>query len=116
MEALFAIIKNQMKKHRVEVYHTDTVLLEVAAGSVGTIQANNDFHFFANAFTDGGSTTGKIRGTAGGNALNIDAATLSMELHKFQMFKGEVRITNNSTTNALFVELLRITPIPQTKK
>ena len=115
MEALFKIVKNQMKKHRVKVYQTDTVLLEIAAGSVGTIPANNDFHFFANAFTDGGSATGKIRGTAGGNALNIDAATLSMELHKFQMFKGEVRITNNSATNTLFVELLRITPIPQAK-
>lgn len=115
MEALFEIIKNQMLKHKVEQFHQETVMLEVSAGQRVVIPANNDFHFFANAFTSGTIANGSIKGTAGGNALSINAQTMSMKLHKFQMFKGEVRIVNYSDTNTLYVEFMRITPIPQLK-
>jgi len=113
MEALFEIVKNQMEKHKVEQFHAETVLLEIAESQSTTISAKNDFHFFANAFTSGTTADGTIRGTAGGNALSIIPLILSTKLHKYQMFKGEVRITNHSSTNKLFVEFLRITPIPQ---
>lgn len=113
MNALFEIVRNQMQKHNVKQYHMDTVFVEVTKGSVDIIPSENDFYFFANAFSDSGILKGKIRGTAGGNALSIDAKTLSMKLHKFQMFKGEIRFSNLNKEATLYVELLRITPIPQ---
>ncbi len=70
MEALFEIAKNQMLKHKVEQFHIETVIVEILASQTKVITANNDFHFFANAFTSGTTANGTIRGTAGGNALN----------------------------------------------
>ncbi|MFK5855781.1 MAG: hypothetical protein QM503_06595 [Bacteroidota bacterium] len=113
MEALFEIVNNQMLKHKVEHFHVEIILVELEAEKLKAIPANNDFHFFVNAYTNGTTLNGKIRGTAGGNALQINPSTILSKLYKFQMFKGEVRITNISSTNTLFVELLRVSPLPQ---
>jgi len=116
MEALFSIVKNEMIKHKVKDYHLSPVLIEVAVSDEEILTANNDFYFFANAFTDSGIANGYIRGGAGGNALNITPKIIQTVLYKHQMFKGKIAIKNISTTAILYVELLRATPVFERKE
>jgi len=116
MNALFEIVKSEMRKHRVTDYHTDTLLIAVEAATTKVLQANNDFYFFANAFSEAGIVSGRIQGSSGGNALNISPLLLNTKLFKYQMFKGNLSITNNDADNQLFVELYRVTPIVEIEK
>jgi len=113
MNALFEIIKNELNKHKITRYHLDTKLIEIKPASSKSLNNNNDFYFFANAFVDNGTALGIITGTGSGNAMNITPVTLNMKIHKFQMFKGNISITNKDIANTLYVELVRITPIPE---
>jgi len=105
-----------MKKHRVTTYHTDILLVTVDAAAAKTLHTNNDFYFFANAFSATGPINGKMRGSSGGNALTLSPLMLNTKLYKHQMFKGSLSIINHSTAGELFVELLRVTPIVEVEK
>jgi len=112
MEALFEIIKNQMLKHQVHNYHLQQILMEAGPLEKVSIEVNNDFYFFVNAFTDEGTLNGRISGIGGGNALNIDPLMANMKIYKYQIFKGKMLLQNNDALNTLYVELMRVTPIP----
>jgi len=114
MEALFEIIKNQMLKHQVQDYHLQQILMEAGPLEKITIEVNNDFYFFVNAFTDAGVLNGRISGIGGGNALNLDPLTANMKVYKYQIFKGKMLLQNYDPINILYVELMRVTPIPVT--
>ena len=105
-----------MRKHRVTRYHTDTLLITVEAVTTKVLEANNDFYFFANAFSDSGIVNGRIQGSGGGNALNISPLLINTKLYKHQMFKGNLSITNSNPASKLFVELYRVTPIVEIEK
>lgn len=115
MEALFEIIRNQMEKHRVEVYHMHPILLTVDPLKDITIDINNDFYFFVNAFSGAGTINGRISGIGGGNGLDLNPLTSNMAIVKYQMFKGRLYLQNFDSINTLYVEVLRITPIPKDK-
>jgi len=110
MDYLTYIVANEMQKHKVTHHQVEPLLVAVSPGSERTIDANNDFHFFVNAFTDSGVASGRIRGTGGGNALDISPTMINSRIIKFQMFKGQVTIQNFSAKNKLYIELLRVTP------
>ena len=113
MDALFEIIANQMKIHRVDDYHLAPVLLEVGPLKKTTIDINNDFYFFVNAFSGSGILNGRISGIGGGNGLDITPLTANMKIYKYQMFKGRLVVENSDPVNTLYVEVLRVTPIPE---
>ncbi len=113
MEALFEIIRNQMEKHRVKTYHMHPILLTVEPSKETTIDINNDFYFFVNAFSDAGTIEGRISGIGGGNGLDLNPLTGNMAIVKYQMFKGRLHLQNFDPINTLYVEVLRITPIPK---
>lgn len=112
MPLLTYIVEQTLKKHQVEAHQDDCLLVKIQPESQLTLEANNDFYFFVNAFTDEGIVKGRIRGTGGGNALDITPAIINTKMYKLQMFKGKVKI-ENFAGNTLFVELLRVTPIPE---
>ncbi len=112
MEALFEIIKNQMIKHQVQDYHLQQILMEAGPGKKITIDINNDFYFFVSAFSDAGILNGRISGIGGGNGLNIDPLTANMKIYQYQIFKGRMILINYDPINTLYVELMRVTPIP----
>jgi hypothetical protein len=113
MEYLTYIVDNEMQKHRVEEHQDEPMLVIVQPGSEKVIDANNDFHFFVHAFTDSGIANGRMRGTGGGNALDISPTMINSKIFKYQMFKGQITIQNFSLSNKLYLELLRVTPIPE---
>jgi len=105
-----------MRKHRVTRYHTDTLLITVEAATTKVLEANNDFYFFANAFSASGTALGLIKEISGGNALTISPLLLNTKLYKHQLFKGNLSITNSNPASKLFVELYRVTPIVEIEK
>ena len=113
MDALFEIIKNELNKHKITQYHLDTKLVDIKPASSKSLNNNNDLYFFANAFSDSGIIDGFISGSGSGNAMQINPTTLNMKIHKYQMFKGNLLVTNKDANNTLFVELVRVTPIPE---
>ncbi len=113
MDALFQIVKNELQKHNVGNYHTDVKLITVPASTEVVLDTNNDFYFFVNAFANSGVADGRISGSGGGNALDINSLNLNTLIFKYQMFKGKLKVVNNDNSNTLYVEILRVTPIPE---
>lgn len=112
MPLLTYIVEQNLQKHQVKEHQDDCLLVKIRPGSQLTFSANNDFYFFVNAFTDNGIANGRIRGTGGGNALDITPTIINTKMYKLQMFKGKVKI-ENFAKNLLYVELLRVTPISE---
>lgn len=109
---LIYIIGNEMLKHAVQAHQDEPVLITIPANSEKVIDGTNDFNFFVNAFTNAGIANGRINGSGGGNAMDISPMTINSKIFKFQMFKGEIKIQNFDPLNTLYVELMRVTPVP----
>jgi len=109
-DTIFAIVKEEMRKHMISKYQVDSVLVDIPANGNKTIEGNNDFHIFVDANCDS-NMDGRIRGTGGGRSLNIIPQVMLTVLYKHQAFKGAVTIVNNNPTYKLAVEFLRVTPV-----
>ena len=110
MDIIFDFIREEMRKHKIADYHVKGIKIEVAASTTESIEAQNDFHFFADASCDT-TLNGRIRGTGGGNSLDINAKNISTSVFKHQAFKGAVSIQNSNAADILIVEFLRVTPV-----
>ena len=92
-------------------YETSVRLIEVAPNSVVELLSNNDIFFFANAYTNGTTAiSGKIIGE--NMAMSLTPAINQTLYYKHQFyFIAEIKITNTSCENIMYVELLVITPL-----
>ena len=87
-------------------YESSVRLIEVAANSTVEFISNNDIFFFANAYTDGTSAIdGKIIGE--NMAMSLKPAINQTLYYKHQFyFTGQIKISNVSSVNIMYVELL----------
>jgi|GEM_PF-1745088 len=111
MNFLLEYVKQKMLELGIKNYDTRVSLTEVAKESTSEISAENDYLFFANAFTNGSNP---IDGYIIGNsmALVITPAINQTIFYKHQhYFTGKVKIKNNDTVDKMYVEFLIVTPV-----
>jgi len=111
MDFLLAYINQKMAEKGVKDYDVTVELITIAASSTETIPNDNDYRFLANAFMSGSDPmSGSI--ISDNAALNLTPLVLNTGYYKhINLYHGRVDVTNNSTTDTLYVEFLIVTPL-----
>lgn len=100
--------KVKMAERGIENYTTKAVLIEVPVSSEKVIQQSNDYNVLVNFFTQSGVPNGVLEAT--NTFLNLNPALANTKFTKYTFLDGGLSIKNNSTTEILYVEFLRLTP------
>jgi len=111
MNFLLQYIQAKLLEKGIEKYDLSVQLVQVAISSTETIAADNDFRFLANAFAQKSDPIDGVIKSANA-ALNLTPLMINTEYYKHNnLYHGKVEITNNSTSDILYVELLVATPL-----
>ncbi len=101
-------IKQKMAELDIINYDIEPHLVSVVKSTSEIVKySDNKYFLLVNAFSEG-ALTGKV--TSDIEALEINSITMNTEYYKNRLFKNNLRITNDSTSETMYVEFLIITP------
>lgn len=81
-----------------------------ASGNTSITDGSNDIHFLTNVYSaKAGAVDGSI--VADDNADTLNTIFLNKQYTFLQIYRGTIKITNNSALGNLYVEFIRVSPI-----